>query len=164
MADTNNPRAESEKLAVQAETGGRTAARPGGASGISSGLQPGSTSPSNAPLRGDMGSIGAPGGSTGGAGSLSGQVTNDSMPEGGATGDKAQPDTVPPAAGDLAHPAARPLILGLRMVISVAREGLERRRGRLHLGRRHRGRNSRHRPSQKSERSAAGLAVALPAC
>ncbi|HYZ60861.1 MAG TPA: hypothetical protein VE650_00270 [Acetobacteraceae bacterium] len=69
-----NPQQAAEKLATQAETGeGRSMARPGGA-GIGS----------------DMGSIGAPGGS------LSGNVTNDSMPEGGATGDRAQPDTVKP--------------------------------------------------------------------
>lgn len=91
-----NPMARSEAFATQAETGaGRTAAKPGGA-GIGSGLQPGSTSPNNAPLGGDMGSVGAPGGNTGGAGSLSGHVTNDSMPEGGATGDKAMPDTIKP--------------------------------------------------------------------
>jgi hypothetical protein len=94
-----SPRATAEKFATQAETGeGRSMARPGGGSGISSGLQPGSTSPNNAPLGGDMGSIGAPGGSTGTSG-LSGNVTNDTMPEGGATGDHAMQDTVKPERG-----------------------------------------------------------------
>jgi len=94
-----NPKAQAEKFATQAETGeGRSMARPGGGAGIGSGLQPGSTSPNNAPLGGDMGSIGAPGGSTGASG-LSGNVTNDAMPEGGATGDKAMQDTVKPERG-----------------------------------------------------------------
>ena len=90
-----NPMEAAEKIAIQAETGeGRSMARPGGAA-IDSGLQPGSTSPTNAPLGGDLGSIGAPGGSTGTSG-LAGHVTNDSMPEGGATGDQAQQDTIKP--------------------------------------------------------------------
>src|SRR3954447_8565187 len=93
---TGNPIEQAEKFGTQAETGeGRSMARPGG-SGISSGLQPGSVSPNNAPLGGDMGSIRAPRRSTGGAASLSGNVTNDSMPSGGAVGDKAQTDTVKP--------------------------------------------------------------------
>src|SRR3954452_11676432 len=92
----SNPFATAEKFATQAETGGgRSMARPGGGSGVGSGLQPGSTSPNNAPLGGDMGSIGAPGGSTGASG-LSGHVANDTMPEGGATGDHAMQDTVKP--------------------------------------------------------------------
>src|SRR5881409_2417515 len=94
-----SPTSTAEKFATQGETGeGRSMARPGGGAGISSGLQPGSTSPNNAPLGGDMGSIGAPGGSTGTSG-LSGNVTNDSMPEGGATGERAMPDTVKPERG-----------------------------------------------------------------
>jgi len=94
---TQNPKEAAEKFATQAETGeGRSMARPGGSSGISSGLQPGSSSPNNAPLGGDMGSLGVPGGNTGGAGSLSGSETNDTMPSGGGVGDKVQPDTVKP--------------------------------------------------------------------
>ncbi|MBV8914148.1 MAG: hypothetical protein JOZ05_14050 [Acetobacteraceae bacterium] len=95
-AQQGNPAEAAEKFATQAETGeGRSMARPAGAS-LSSGLQPGSTSPNNAPLGGDMGALGTPGGNTGGAGSLSGNVTNDTMPSGAGVGDKAQPDTVKP--------------------------------------------------------------------
>lgn len=95
-SSAQNPKEAAEKLATQAETGeGRSMARPGG-SGISSGLQPGSSSPNNAPLGDDMGSLGAPGGNTGAAGSLSGNVTNDTMPSGGAVGGQVAPDTVKP--------------------------------------------------------------------
>src|SRR3954454_18709812 len=91
-----SPRATAEKFATQAETGeGRTMARPGGGSGIGSGLQPGSTSPNNAPLGGDMGSIRAPARGTGASG-RSGNATNDTTPEGGATGDHAMHDRLKP--------------------------------------------------------------------
>jgi hypothetical protein len=69
-----NPKATAEKFATQAETGeGRSMARPGGGGA----LQPGNTDSS----------------------SLSGNFTNDAMPEGGATGDRPMPDTVKPERG-----------------------------------------------------------------
>ena len=72
----SNRMAESEKFATQAETGaGRTMARPAGTRGATSGVIPG-------PISDDR--------------SLSGAVTNDAMPGGGATGDRPQFDTVAP--------------------------------------------------------------------
>ena len=89
--------AETEKLKTQAETGGeRSMARPG-ASGAG-GVQPGAGAPGTGMLSGGIGSAGLRGAAaeeTGATSGMSGVETNESMPGGGATGDREQPDTVP---------------------------------------------------------------------
>ena len=90
-------REEAEKLLVQAETGGgRTAARPSAAMGIG-GLAPSADQPGSVPLGGGFGEPAIGGGGTADAPSgMSGEVTNDASPGGGATGDRPLPDTVGP--------------------------------------------------------------------
>ena len=90
MSETNETvpgMAETEKLKTQAETGGeRSMARPGAGA------------PETGILVGGIGSAGLRGGSAEGTGAtsgMSGGETNESMPGGGATGDREQPDTVP---------------------------------------------------------------------
>ena len=83
-----------EKIATQAELGGRTMAAPPGGSGISSGLQPGGTTPATGSL-GGIGSLGVRGASSGGdapgvrsdgTSGASGMPTNDTEPGGGTVG------------------------------------------------------------------------------
>lgn len=99
MADTpdskTTPDADiptAEKIAAQAEAGGRTMARPAGATGTASGLNPGGTLPTGSAT--GIGSIGTPGATadsaqtpTGtnpdGTSGMSGAPTNDSQPGGG---------------------------------------------------------------------------------
>lgn len=85
-----------EKLLIQAETGGgRTAARPSGAMGIG-GLAPSADQPGSVPLGGGFGEPAAGGGTADAPSGMSGEVTNDASPGGGATGDRPLPDTVGP--------------------------------------------------------------------
>ena len=102
MSDNkDNGLTQEEKLAASAESGGRTAAKPGGASGIASGLQPGGMAPNTAALGGGLGSIATRGGSGGDAGpasgttGMSGAATNDSSPGGALAGDDS-PDSDKP--------------------------------------------------------------------
>lgn len=99
MADTpddkTTPDADipmAEKIAAQAEAGGRTMARPAGATGVASGLNPGGTLPTGSAA--GIGSIGTHGatadsaqGTTGtnpdGTSGMGGALTNDSQPGGG---------------------------------------------------------------------------------
>lgn len=95
--DQGSGHEEVEKLLIQAETGGgRTAARPSAVMGIG-GLAPSMDQPASIPLGGGLGEPAIGGGEAADAPSgMSGEVTNDASPGGGATGDRPMPDTIGP--------------------------------------------------------------------